>query len=149
MGAWIEICYPVCKARDKVVAPLVGAWIEIPSSSLFASSLLSLLSWERGLKLHPVSPVSSLCLSLLSWERGLKFCPVPKRFDYILSLLSWERGLKSSTLYIVCFSKRVAPLVGAWIEIVVADIAHKSVPASLLSWERGLKFRHSTVLCIH
>ena len=36
----------------------------------------------------------------------------------LLSLLSWERGLKLSSMCAVCWHKRVAPLVGAWIEIV-------------------------------
>ena len=35
------------------VAPLVGAWIEITVLNLFISHLLSLLSWERGLKSFP------------------------------------------------------------------------------------------------
>ena len=35
----------------------------------------------------------------------------------LLSLLSWERGLKSLTMENWSLSTRVAPLVGAWIEI--------------------------------
>ena len=58
----------------------------------------------------------AILLSLLSWERGLKFvwnlmCP-PR----ILSLLSWERGLKFCQT-IPSSRPDVAPLVGAWIEI--------------------------------
>ena len=34
----------------------------------------------------------------------------------------------------------VAPLVGAWIEIVVEE-ATKDLALSLLSWERGLKYQ--------
>ena len=55
------------------------------------------------------------------------------------SLLSWERGLKSKN----CNKKaghKVAPLVGAWIEIFFRKKA-VSKKKSLLSWERGLKFR--------
>ena len=44
------------------VAPLVGAWIEITVLNLFISHLLSLLSWERGLK-------SALILSSIYWNR--------------------------------------------------------------------------------
>ena len=33
-----------------IVAPLVGAWIEIPDGRLQRPELLSLPSWERGLK---------------------------------------------------------------------------------------------------
>ena len=52
VGAWIEILdkwhiITFCK-----VAPLVGAWIEIRSAMLSSIRLLSLLSWERGLKYH-------------------------------------------------------------------------------------------------
>ena len=74
VGAWIEILQEFRSARRNTVAPLVGAWIEItdpPQSILFTSP--SLLSWERGLKL-PVSHVVGLLFSsLLSWERGLKY----------------------------------------------------------------------------
>ena len=48
--------------------------------------------------------------------------------------------------------QRVAPLVGAWIEIVL-NIKHFKLYLSLLSWERGLKYakfiianEHSTSL---
>ena len=54
------------------------------------------------------------------------------------SLPSWERGLKVDKGIPLYSSSHVAPLVGAWIEIVnhcyVAS-CHKSLP----SWERGLK----------
>ena len=51
VGAWIEILNGKIYYRENSVAPLVGAWIEItdpPQSILFTSP--SLLSWERGLK---------------------------------------------------------------------------------------------------
>ena len=35
----------------------------------------------------------------------------------LLSLLSWERGLKSSYIRNINIREKVAPLVGAWIEI--------------------------------
>ena len=56
----------------------------------------------------------------------------------IASLPSWERGLKSVNITWVNHNP-VAPLVGAWIEIVpkLCDIPD---PVSLPSWERGLKF---------
>ena len=58
----------------------------------------------------------AILLSLLSWERGLK-CRMFKRIvRKMKSLLSWERGLKC----MYSFMQRqniVAPLVGAWIEI--------------------------------
>ena len=37
----------------------------------------------------------AILLSLLSWERGLKFQLFYKQLSKVLSLLSWERGLKS------------------------------------------------------
>ena len=38
-------------APEKIVAPLVGAWIEIPfADTIEKFSKLSLPSWERGLK---------------------------------------------------------------------------------------------------
>ena len=60
--------------------------------------------------------------SLLSWERGLKY-----NIDNMLgtirrSLLSWERGLKYRKGWIVLRPKSVAPLVGAWIEIIIVAL---------------------------
>ena len=57
----------------------------------------------------------------------------------LLSLLSWERGLKYITLIAVLLTGFVAPLVGAWIEIMTCRSSMQT-KASLLSWERGLKF---------
>ncbi len=54
-----------------------------------------------------------------------------------MSLLSWERGLKFICLTLsVGYS--VAPLVGAWIEI-LQEFRSARRNTSLLSWERGLK----------
>ena len=51
VGAWIEIKGGIQSYQEEDVAPLVGAWIEI--SFCFSHCLIvrSLLSWERGLKL--------------------------------------------------------------------------------------------------
>ena len=55
-----------------------------------------------------------------------------------MSLLSWERGLKYIRVYVYIPPVVVAPLVGAWIEIVMRQrISYRL--GSLLSWERGLK----------
>ena len=81
---------------DKV-APLVGAWIEILSG--------------RGARLPN--------WSLPSWERGLKLKQNNQLLQGILSLPSWERGLKCIYVVIVIRSGIVAPLVGAWIEIIL------------------------------
>ena len=55
----------------------------------------------------------------------------------LLSLLSWERGLKYNRVMKAC-CRKVAPLVGAWIEIKKETINEIDI-RSLLSWERGLK----------
>ena len=51
VGAWIEISKRMEKTGDGRVAPLVGAWIEIVFAKiLFFRFPVSLPSWERGLK---------------------------------------------------------------------------------------------------
>ena len=77
------------------VAPLVGAWIEIPQQVYLEHLTWSLPSWERGLKYACRTPPSCRGKSLPSWERGLKYVAEGRR---------------------ACESA-VAPLVGAWIEI--------------------------------
>ena len=56
-----------------------------------------------------------------------------------MSLLSWERGLKYFARVVLMECSDVAPLVGAWIEIILKEIYRMS-DMSLLSWERGLKY---------
>ena len=78
-----------------VVAPRVGAWIEIYVIWCQLHNLASLPVWERGLKLNSKN------------ER-----------DYLLrSLPVWERGLKFRIVLSTHFLGHVAPRVGAWIEI--------------------------------
>ena len=43
------------------------------NKQIFCAILLSLLSWERGLKSLLYSISDFIRLSLLSWERGLKY----------------------------------------------------------------------------
>ena len=43
------------------------------NKQIFCAILLSLLSWERGLKCSTVALLGSAGQSLLSWERGLKY----------------------------------------------------------------------------
>ena len=82
-------------------------------------------------------------LSLLSWERGLKFVVKEALEIMQASLLSWERGLKYYTLVQEQTHRHVvAPLVGAWIEINKQDWKKIGEFGSLLSWERGLKYRN-------
>ena len=74
VGAWIEIPNEsVYHEVEQSVAPLVGAWIEMSEEITGCECLLlSLPSWERGLKSPTVEEVKAYCLSLPSWERGLK-----------------------------------------------------------------------------
>ena len=87
------------------------------NKQIFCAILLSLLSWERGLKFHLLLLCVPLSSSLLSWERGLK----------LNDMTPDERNLL------------VAPLVGAWIEIQAGENYMSALSESLLSWERGLK----------
>ena len=51
VGAWIEISLVSPGSTSVIVAPLVGAWIEISCTASESPSMsMSLLSWERGLK---------------------------------------------------------------------------------------------------
>ena len=72
MGAWIEILALSNLEKLNSVAPLVGAWIEIPEDIAKRIKQKSLLSWERGLKLTGLEDSENERPSLLSWERGLK-----------------------------------------------------------------------------
>ena len=86
------------------------------NKQIFCAILLSLLSWERGLK-YGNRRCISYNRSLLSWERGLKSKDYNYTNELMSSLLSWERGLKYYAYVAVKWTKVVAPLVGAWIEI--------------------------------
>ena len=65
-----------------------------------------------------------------------------------MSLLSWERGLKYADNSESVAPDSVAPLVGAWIEIVTQKCINCEKIWSLLSWERGLKFGWCYTICI-
>ena len=56
-----------------LVAPLVGAWIEISKRFINTAVASSLPSWERGLKSALSYVLATLSGSLPSWERGLKY----------------------------------------------------------------------------
>ena len=56
------------------------------------------------------------------------------------SLPSWERGLKFKGLERRRAAEKVAPLVGAWIEIIIQTPKTDIPKTSLPSWERGLKY---------
>ena len=74
MGAWIEIVNVPPSTLSPLVAPLVGAWIEINKQDWKKiGEFGSLLSWERGLKYRNGGNNMKRKMSLLSWERGLKY----------------------------------------------------------------------------
>ena len=87
------------------------------NKQIFCAILLSLLSWERGLKfryLIELADWSSVAPLVGAWiEISYKSCMI---LSACASLLSWERGLKYNVVALVA-SDDVAPLVGAWIEI--------------------------------
>ena len=80
-------------------------------------------------------------MSLPLWERGLKFHQLINLLCVLtLSLPLWERGLKSKRSNVSTNQQTVAPLVGAWIEIIFM-VHVMLIPArSLPLWERGLKY---------
>ena len=132
-GAWIEIPMAIPASAHPVVAPLAGAWIEIiVNTSIYHMSHKSLPSRERGLKLFLALLVASGVKSLPSRERGLKLC---------------------AAMLVIC-AILVAPLAGAWIEILyrkgqhrnsrVAPLAGTCIEISIIatirsSWKSGLR----------
>ena len=58
--------------ESKIVAPLTGAWIEIPDCKHFSKAKGSLPSRERGLKSSGLLESFTWWQSLPSRERGLK-----------------------------------------------------------------------------
>ena len=121
VGAWIEITLQSNLRYADEVAPLVGAWIEI-SKYAFTSvaGKSSLLSWERGLKSLSYFPTST------SWQ----VAPLVGAWIEIFACIDTIAPIE------------VAPLVGAWIEITTDPETTEDRLRSLLSWERGLKFAY-------
>ena len=101
VGAWIEICIFYTFYTIYTVAPFVGAWIEMLEDLEWNVDDESLRSSERGLKFETTRITSARNWSLRSSERGLKyFYPL----DYLLvfrSLRSSERGLKLNLIRII------------------------------------------------
>ena len=61
--------------------------------------------------------------SLPIWERGLKLIHKRIQLRPFLSLPIWERGLKLGSFGPLGIIHRVAPYMGAWIEIFAVDVA--------------------------
>ena len=116
VGAWIEISIAVVGCWFFTVAPLVGAWIEIINSyRLIASETVAPLvgAWIEISWTRVQLPWQR---SLPSWERGLK------SLRMVFSLSYHSRSPRGSVDWnlpddMVLGLNYVAPLVGAWIEI--------------------------------
>ncbi len=102
------------------VAPLAGAWVEIYRKSTEAQWTQSLPSRERGLKYGEKALWRCGLWSLPSRERGLKLKEIRRVEKIIQSLPSRERGLKYRRKLQVRPSSHVAPLAGAWVEILIS-----------------------------
>ena len=59
---------------EDIVAPHVGAWIEIPEILKMSPARLSHPTWVRGLKLLIYGTVVNIDRSHPTWVRGLKSC---------------------------------------------------------------------------
>ena len=103
--------------RRTVVAPLVGAWIEICSMIANTRAYGSLLSWERGLKLpddsisetgETVAPLVGAWIEILNIRRSAEWGNVAPLVGAWIEI----NGLDDNW-----YNSNVAPLVGAWIEI--------------------------------
>ena len=102
---------------QRMVAPLVGAWIEINVSSNIIKPLESLLSWERGLK---SSYIRNINIRNCRSSRGSVDWNIHISYIYISNTCRSSRGsvdwnYKEVPQYELSYT--VAPLVGAWIEI--------------------------------
>ena len=120
VGAWIEIYTFTISCDNLSVAPHVGAWIEMPPPCVRMPSSPSHPTWVRGLKCE--GSRGGACPSSRShptWVRGLKSRVRYGRVGLIESHPTWVRGLKSRKVTSSGNPKRVAPHVGAWIEILV------------------------------
>ena len=130
MGAWIETIFNRQMQFDDLVAPHVGAWIE---TSLYLASvnvILSLPTWERGLKHRYMRSFQTSYLvapHVGAWiETGKNPCSEMRRGGraprWRGALPTWERGLKHDY-----------------------DLVHNHLTVSLPTWERGLKHRLKSV----
>ena len=92
-------------------------------TEIYCIILLSLPSWERGLKLQIIR-ISAAALNVApfvgAWIEIYLYYYTPQRAD--MSLPSWERGLKFVQSWQLLRCDCVAPFVGAWIEIKVKKI---------------------------
>ena len=94
VGAWIEIVdFGLCIPNGRV-APFVGAWIEMiaPPNAFINFSVAPFVgAW---IEICREVDVEEKPKSLPSWERGLKYLYGTDGIGGVASLPSWERGLK-------------------------------------------------------
>ncbi len=150
MGAWIEICTHDCYPDTLLSRTLHGCvdWNSVTKISRYFV-LWSHPSWVRGLKYE--SDVSWLIaeMSHPSWVRGLKFqgnnahLPMPL-CRTLHGCVDWNDVF--ATAYRQPY--RVAPFMGAWIEISMIPVGESVIFSSHPSWVRGLKSSLKTWLLI-
>ena len=144
------------------VAPLAGAWIEIPEIKHHRNVIVSLPSRERGLKycdkcegctwrgvaplagawieINVFSPDATSSKSLPSRERGLKLLRTAYHSSAVPVAPLAGAWIEIRLTMWARSALMVAPLAGAWIEIVSRALPGGHAP-SLPSRERGLKFK--------
>ena len=100
-----------------LVAPRVGAWIEIVWRYNRSNCRLSRPAWARGLKCLHDAGKFVFRLSRPAWARGLKLrgCQLVALDER--SRPAWARGLKFVVVEKAAEDADVAPHAGAWIEI--------------------------------
>ena len=96
VGAWIEIIICQHFNCNRVVAPFVGAWIEIFGFTFCFSTATVAPFVGAWIEIYSTRTTPKpLPPSLPSWERGLKLKETSILRKEFMSLPSWERGLKS------------------------------------------------------
>ena len=140
MGAWIEINPLSVYPSPRSVAPFMGAWIEIRKERTSRPTIgTSHPSWVRGLKSGRRRVPGRGPVSHPSWVRGLKSRPSRKTRATAMSHPSWVCGLKFDGRRTIVRCIPVAPFMGAWIEIRTPGDDAKGNHGSHPSWVRGLK----------
>ena len=103
-----------------LVAPLMGAWIEIPEwDKFFGTKLVSRPSWARGLKFHIagrkiiqkvyVAPLMGAWIEIFNHVYILSNQAVAPLMGAWIEIFIYA--------FIISYFEKVAPLMGAWIEI--------------------------------
>ncbi len=141
--AWIEIrlsCWT--KKLPYLVALFVRAWIEINAYidmpvTVPCRSLRESVDWNSGWCLNGLLWI----LSLSSWERGLKFAVYPRLLLFFYRVALFVRAwIEMAARFCEWQWPLVALFVRAWIEIASFALSKISAVWSLSSWERGLKY---------